>query len=118
MRYRVTEDQELSGEAGITSNWWIIGAQGSTLTFNSEATLHAMPHSILSPPSSQNQIEHSDSEIDKRLELQEKKQKSTFNDEEEDSERRKGIQNCNNGKEGEQEQSEDGESHSESEGLY
>ena len=111
--YSVVEDQDSSGEGGLTSNWWVIGSQ---LPHSSEATLQTISHSALSPSSSQNQAEHSDTEYEKRPKFQEKKGKSKFNDEEADSERRKKSQKCDKNKDGEHEETEG--SGSESGGLF
>ncbi|KAI4502715.1 hypothetical protein M0802_001759 [Mischocyttarus mexicanus] len=43
------EDQDSSGEIGVSSNWWILGSQDNELpTANDESTLQALPNSTLS----------------------------------------------------------------------
>lgn len=44
------EDQDSSGEGGLSSNWWVLGSQGKDpLSTLGDATLQTLSHSALSP---------------------------------------------------------------------
>ncbi|XP_012222910.2 uncharacterized protein [Linepithema humile] len=49
------EDQDSSGEGGLSSNWWVLGSQGrDSLSTTGDATLQALPQPALSPFGAQN----------------------------------------------------------------
>lgn len=49
------EDQDSSGEGGLSSNWWVLGSQGrDPLSTSGDATLQTLPQSALSPLGTQN----------------------------------------------------------------
>ncbi|XP_014484971.1 PREDICTED: uncharacterized protein LOC106749749 [Dinoponera quadriceps] len=49
------EDQDSSGEGGLSSNWWVLGSQGCPLSAPGDATLQTLPQPALSPLGSQSQ---------------------------------------------------------------
>ncbi|XP_077282129.1 uncharacterized protein LOC143908369 isoform X1 [Temnothorax americanus] len=49
------EDQDSSGESGLSSNWWVLGSQGKDpLSTSGDATLQTLSQSALSPLGTQN----------------------------------------------------------------
>lgn len=56
------EDQDSSGEGGLSSNWWVLGSQGCPLSAPGDATLQTLSQSALSPLGSQNQQSRLESE--------------------------------------------------------
>lgn len=49
------EDQDSSGESGLSSNWWVLGSQGrDPLSTPGDATLQTLPQSAISPLGTQN----------------------------------------------------------------
>ncbi|XP_011700550.1 PREDICTED: uncharacterized protein LOC105457533 isoform X2 [Wasmannia auropunctata] len=49
------EDQDSSGESGLSSNWWVLGSQGrDPLSIPGDATLQTLPQSALSSLGTQN----------------------------------------------------------------
>lgn len=49
------EDQDSSGEGGLSSNWWVLGSQGKDpLSIPGDATLQTLSQSALSPLGTQN----------------------------------------------------------------
>lgn len=49
------EDQDSSGEGGLSSNWWVLGSQGKDpLSTPGDATLQTLSQSALSPLGTQN----------------------------------------------------------------
>lgn len=51
----IVEDQDSSGEGGLSSNWWILGSQGrDSLSTAGDTTLQTLPRSALSAPGAQN----------------------------------------------------------------
>lgn len=49
------EDQDSSGEDGLSSNWWVLGSQGrDPLSTSGDATLQTLSQSALSPLGTQN----------------------------------------------------------------
>ncbi|XP_032675497.1 uncharacterized protein LOC116846129 isoform X2 [Odontomachus brunneus] len=49
------EDQDSSGEGGLSSNWWVLGSQGCPLSAPGDATLQTLPQLALSSLGSQSQ---------------------------------------------------------------
>lgn len=57
------EDQDSSGESGLSSNWWVLGSQGKDpLSTPGDATLQTLSQLALSPPGTQKQSRQVESE--------------------------------------------------------
>lgn len=54
------EDQDSSGEGGLSSNWWVLGSQGCPLSAPGDATLQTLPQLALSPLGTQSQLPRSE----------------------------------------------------------
>lgn len=51
----IVEDQDSSGEGGLSSNWWILGSQGrDPLSTSGDPTSQTLPRSALSTSGAQN----------------------------------------------------------------
>ncbi|XP_020297135.1 uncharacterized protein LOC109861754 isoform X2 [Pseudomyrmex gracilis] len=62
----IVEDQDSSGEGGLSSNWWILGSQGrDPLSTTGDPTLQTLPRSALSASGAQNAQPSSDENKDK-----------------------------------------------------
>ncbi|KAI4479552.1 hypothetical protein M0804_010949 [Polistes exclamans] len=68
------EDQDSSGENGISSNWWILGSQDNELsTANDESTLQTLPDIALSSTSTESYPQSPNNRSEKQYTIGEKK---------------------------------------------
>lgn len=79
------EDQDSSGEGGLSSNWWVLGSQGCPLSAPGDATLQTLPQPALSPFGSQNRQPRHESENESASKnTEQSRYKSRKNDERRD----------------------------------
>ncbi|KAG7200621.1 hypothetical protein KM043_001177 [Ampulex compressa] len=60
------EDQDSSGEGGLSSNWWVLGSQGCPLPAPGEATLQTLSQPALSPFGDRQEVASEEPERTKR----------------------------------------------------
>ncbi|XP_012054848.1 PREDICTED: putative uncharacterized protein DDB_G0286901 [Atta cephalotes] len=69
------EDQDSSGESGLSSNWWVLGTQGrDPLSIPGDATLQTLPQSAVSPLGTKNTQKQSQVESENESTVKESKQ--------------------------------------------
>ncbi|KYN39586.1 hypothetical protein ALC56_06080 [Trachymyrmex septentrionalis] len=69
------EDQDSSGESGLSSNWWVLGTQGrDPLSTPGDATLQTLPQSAVSPLGPKNTQKQSQVESENESTVKESKQ--------------------------------------------
>ncbi|KYQ46257.1 hypothetical protein ALC60_14679 [Trachymyrmex zeteki] len=91
------EDQDSSGESGLSSNWWVLGTQGrDPLSTPGDATLQTLPQSALSPLGTKNTQKQSQVESENESTVKDFKQ--SHHESRESSDER---QNGNNNKQSE-----------------
>ncbi|EGI59054.1 PREDICTED: putative uncharacterized protein DDB_G0277255 [Acromyrmex echinatior] len=87
------EDQDSSGESGLSSNWWVLGTQGrDPLSTPGDATLQTLPQSAVSPLGTKDTQKQSQVESENESTVKDSKQ-SYHESREPSSERQNGNDN-------------------------